>query len=170
MLVNKKQSLTTVIARTPYKIKLFLMIYSVTNTEYNDLISVWESSVKATHHFLTTQDFDFYKNLIPSFFDNVTLHCIKNKELKIIGFIGTDKENLEMLFVSENEIGKGFGKKLLVYAIEKLNVTKVDVNKDNSKAVDFYNRFGFEMKSISNVDGFGKPYPILHLELKNSYS
>lgn len=144
------------------------MICEANKTQYKDLLSVWESSVKATHHFLTEEDFEFYKELIPVFFENVTLHCAKNEQLQIVGFIGTDKENLEMLFVRESEIGKGFGKKLLVYAIENLNVTKVDVNKDNLKAVDFYNRFGFETKAVSEADGFGKPYPILHLELKTA--
>lgn len=141
------------------------MIYKVENSEYKELISVWESSVKATHHFLKMEDFSFYKELIPGFFDNVTLHCVKNEKSQIVGFIGTNENNLEMLFVAANELGKGIGKKLLLFAIEKLNVTKVDVNKDNIQGVEFYNRFGFTVKSVSDFDGFGKPYPIVHMEL-----
>ncbi len=141
------------------------MIIKVKNTEYQELVSVWESSVKATHNFLKIEDFNYYKELIPGFFDNVILHCVKNEKSQIVGFIGTNDGGLEMLFVTANEIGKGIGKKLLLYAIEKLNVTKVDVNKENFQAVEFYNHFGFEVKSISDVDGFGKPYPILHMEL-----
>lgn len=144
------------------------MIDKVAQTEYKDLMLVWESSVKSTHHFLTNEDYEFYKKLIPSFFENVILHGIKNEKQEIVGFIGTDKENLEMLFVSESNIGKGFGKKLLIYAIENLNIKKVEVNKDNLKAVDFYKHFNFKTKSISQVDGFGKPYPILHMELKKN--
>ncbi|GAL83660.1 hypothetical protein MYP_887 [Sporocytophaga myxococcoides] len=144
------------------------VIIKVKNTEYQELISVWESSVKATHDFLKVEDFNFYKELIPGFFENVTLHCLKNEKSKIVGFIGTNDGALEMLFVTANEIGKGIGKKLLLYAIERLNVTKVDVNKDNLQAVEFYNQFGFKIKSISDLDGFGKPYPILHMELANS--
>lgn len=142
------------------------MIHKVQNTEYQELISVWASSVKATHDFLQPDDFEFYKELIPSFFDNVTLHCIKNETGQLIGFIGTHEDNLEMLFVTANEIGKGIGKKLLLYAIDHLGITKVDVNQQNIQAVDFYIHFGFETISISEVDGFGKPYPILHLKLR----
>ncbi|MCR6639927.1 MAG: GNAT family N-acetyltransferase [Sporocytophaga sp.] len=141
------------------------VIYKVENSEYKELISVWESSVKATHHFLKMEDFSFYKELIPGFFDNVTLHCVKNEKSQIVGFVGTSDDNLEMLFVTANEIGKGIGKKLLLFAIEKLNVTKVDVNKDNIEAVGFYNHCGFTITSVSDLDGFGKPYPILHMEL-----
>jgi len=144
------------------------IIYKVENTGYKALISVWESSVKATHDFLKKEDFEFYKELIPVFFDHVVLHAIKNNEDEIVGFMGTNSENLEMLFVSANEIGKGIGKTLLLYAIKNLNVTKVDVNKDNVQAVNFYNRFGFEVKSVSDLDGCGKPYPVLHMELTNA--
>lgn len=141
------------------------MIQKVNKTEYQELISVWESSVKATHDFLKPEDFTFYKGLIPTFFDNVSMHCIKNEQLEIIGFLGTHEENLEMLFVKAEEIGKGIGKKLLLYAIEELNISKVDVNKDNITATAFYKHFGFELQSASDMDGCGKPYPILHLEL-----
>ncbi|WP_028980482.1 GNAT family N-acetyltransferase [Sporocytophaga myxococcoides] len=145
------------------------MIYKVENTEYKELVSVWESSVKATHDFLKIEDFNFYKELIPSFFDSVSLHCVKNVKHQIIGFIGTNEDSLEMLFVAANEIGKGIGKTLLLYAIENLSVTKVDVNKDNLQAVEFYIHFGFRVKSVSDIDGFGKPYPILHMELTSNY-
>lgn len=141
------------------------MIYKVEPTEHKELVSVWESSVKATHHFLRREDFDFYREIVPSFFENVVLHCVKNEELRIVGFMGTHNENLEMLFVTAEYIGKGVGRELLRHAIENLKVTKVDVNEDNLQAVAFYNHFGFQLKSVSESDGFGKPYPILHLEL-----
>lgn len=143
------------------------MIDKVEISDYKALMYVWESSVKATHDFLKNEDFEFYKTIIPGFFDHVTLHCIKNSTKEIVGFMGTNDENLEMLFVSANEIGKGIGKELLLYAIQNLNVTKVDVNKDNIQALEFYQHFGFEVKSMSDVDGCGKPYPILHMELTN---
>lgn len=142
------------------------MIYEVKNTEYDDLISVWESSVKATHHFLSEEDFEFYKELVPTFFDQVALHGVKNESGQITGFIGTNEDNLEMLFVAADQRGKGIGKKLLLYAFENLKITKVDVNAQNEQAVKFYEHFGFETKSRSELDGFGKPYPILHMELK----
>lgn len=141
------------------------VIHEVNDTEYGELILVWESSVKATHSFLRIEDFNFYRALMPQFLDSVKLHCIKNENHQVVGFIGTNEATLEMLFVTANEIGKGLGKQLLLYAIKNLNITKVDVNQDNLQAVAFYNHLGFRIKSISDLDGFGKPYPILHMEL-----
>jgi putative acetyltransferase len=144
------------------------MIEQVTQPEYPDLVSVWESSVKATHDFLKPEDFYFYRDLVPTFFDQVTLHCIKNETGRMVGFIGTNNESLEMLFVAASEIGKGLGKKLLLFAMGHLGVTKLDVNRDNLQATAFYSHFGFEIKSESELDGFEKPYPVLHMELKKN--
>lgn len=141
------------------------MIHPIHPTDYEELLAVWESSVKATHHFLSPEDFTFYKELIPTFFGQVKLFCVKDGNGAIAGFAGTSEENLEMLFVAANQRGKGYGKQLLYHALEKQAVTKVDVNQQNVQAVEFYEHLGFETKQISETDGFGKPYPILHLEL-----
>lgn len=144
------------------------MIYPVNKTEYTELVQVWESSVKATHHFLSEADFEFYKELIPTFFDQVSLHCVKDENEQIIAFSGTNEGNLEMLFVAADQRGKGSGKELLLHVMEHSGITKVDVNAQNEQAVKFYEHFGFETKSTSALDGFGKPYPILHMELTKS--
>ena len=53
------------------------------------------------------------------------------------------------------------------YSIDHLNVTKVDVNEQNEQAVGFYKNYGFETVHRSELDSSGKPYPTLHMELKN---
>ena len=57
------------------------------------------------------------------------------------------------------------GKKLITYAIDNLQVTKVDVNEQNVQAVGFYKYMGFNIYKRSNLDGEGKEYPILHMQL-----
>ncbi len=44
-------------------------------------------------------------------------------------------------------------------------MTKVDVNEQNPQAVGFYEHMGFRLVSKSELDGEGKPYPILHMQL-----
>ena len=60
---------------------------------------------------------------------------------------------------------QGVGKKLLRHAINNLQARKVDVNEQNEQALQFYKHFGFEVLSRSEVDGHGKPFPILHMQL-----
>lgn len=141
----------------------------INKTEYQEVVDVWESSVRATHHFLKEEDIEYFKPLIlNTYLDAVELRCIRNKEGKIIGFLGVAEQNLEMLFIDPEYRGKKIGKTLLNYSINKLNVTKVDVNEQNEQAVGFYKHCGFEIINRSELDSSGKPYPILHMELKNT--
>lgn len=131
--------------------------------DYSRIVNVWESSVKATHHFLKTEDFEYYKKIMPTdFFPNVDLYILRVKK-RIVGFIGVSEENLEMLFVEEDSIGKGYGKILLNYAIQELNVKRLDVNEQNVQAIGFYEKFGFKIAGRSEKDSMNKDYPILHL-------
>jgi ribosomal protein S18 acetylase RimI-like enzyme len=133
-------------------------------TDYSQLMAVWVSSVKATHHFLKPEDFEFYKKIIPDYFSNVDLYVIRSGET-INAFMGVSDDNLEMLFVSANSRGKGYGKNLLTHALNNLHIKKVDVNEQNIQAVGFYERFGFKVIGRSEKDSMAKNYPILHLSL-----
>ena len=136
--------------------------------EYPDVVEVWEASVRATHDFLKESDIQFFKPLILNeYLKAVDLRCIRNVENKIVAFSGVADQNLEMLFIHPDERGKKMGKTLLDYVIKNQEVNKVDVNEQNEQALGFYLKQGFEVKSRSEVDGMGKPYPLLHLELGN---
>lgn len=142
-------------------------IDTIDKTEYQEVVNVWESSVRATHHFLNEEDIEYFKPLIlNSYLDAVELKCVRNTDGKIIGFVGVSKPNLEMLFIHPEYRKEKIGKLLLNYSIENLNVTKVDVNEQNEQAVGFYKHCGFEVIGRSELDASGKPYPTLHMELK----
>ncbi|WBX70107.1 GNAT family N-acetyltransferase [Tenacibaculum retecalamus] len=142
-------------------------IDTINKTEYQEVINVWESSVRATHNFLSEEDIAYFKPLIlNTYLDAVELRCIRNNKKEIVGFLGVAEQNLEMLFISPKYRGKKIGKTLLNYAINNLNITKTDVNEQNEQAVGFYKYCGFETKGRSEFDSSGKPYPILHMELK----
>jgi putative acetyltransferase len=136
--------------------------------EYSILLEVWESSVRSTHHFLKNNDVEVIKKMIQEkeIFNHVALTCARDNNKNIRGFMGVSEGNLEMLFIESNARGQGVGKLLLLHAIKNLNITKVDVNEQNTQALKFYEHFGFKVTSRSELDGLGKPYPILHLQLQ----
>lgn len=143
-----------------------IQIESATKNDFDEIVEVWEASVRATHHFLAESDIAFFKPLIRNeFLKTVDLYCIRNNKQKIQGFLGVAEGKIEMLFLHPTAFGKGFGRKLLLFAVQKLGAKKLDVNEDNPQAVGFYHHMGFITVSRSPCDSLGKPFPILHLEL-----
>lgn len=137
--------------------------------DYDEILEVWEASVRHTHHFLTEEHIQFYKPLVRNhYLPAVELYIIRDAGRKIVAFMGLSDELIEMLFVYPGEQGKGYGKRLLEYATRKKQLDKVDVNEQNEKALSFYLHMGFQIIGRDATDGMGKPYPILHLQLKEA--
>ncbi|WPR73978.1 GNAT family N-acetyltransferase [Algoriphagus sp. NG3] len=146
------------------------MNYKITEidpSEYPHVVDLWEASVRATHDFLPEEDILFFKPLILNeYLKAVELNCVRADSGKILGFSGVAEGNLEMLFIHPYQAGKGIGKTLLDHAVLLQRVDKVDVNEQNPRALEFYLKNGFKVIGRSEVDGLGKPYPILHMEFK----
>lgn len=140
------------------------MIRKIEAADYPRLAEIWESAVLHTHGFLKEEDFLYYKERLPSYFPHATLLGFEQGG-SLAGFIGIAGGNIEMLFVDNAHRGKGIGKLLIRHAIDKAGATKVDVNEQNAQAVGFYEHIGFHVASRSELDGDGKPYPILHMQL-----
>ncbi|WDD98832.1 GNAT family N-acetyltransferase [Thalassomonas actiniarum] len=143
-----------------------MKIQTVVKEDHQELVDLWEASVRASHDFLSEADIEFLKPLILNdYLDAVTLRCIKDNSHTILGFLGIAGGNIEMLFVLPANRGQGVGKALTRYAIEELAATKVDVNEQNPQALAFYQKQGFKITGRSPLDGQGKPFPLLHLSL-----
>lgn len=138
------------------------MIREVKKTDYPILVDIWESAVLSTHDFLKKEDFLYYREHLPTYFQYVTLYGYE-QDGRLVGFIGVAENNIEMLFVHNDYRYKGVGKRLVMYAIEKLQVCKVDVNEQNIQAIGFYRHMGFSVITRSDLDAEGKTYPILHM-------
>ncbi|WP_370647815.1 GNAT family N-acetyltransferase [Leucobacter aridicollis] len=133
--------------------------------EYSALVSIWRSAVRATHDFLAEEDFARIEgNLADAYFPAVTL-AVAERDGVPVGFAGVAEGSLEMLFVDDAARGTGVGSALLAHAIERLGVTRVDVNEQNPGAHGFYVSRGFAEVGRSELDGDGRPYPLIHLAL-----
>jgi putative acetyltransferase len=133
--------------------------------DYPKLVEIWESAVKATHDFLSENDFQYFKKTIPEqYFPQLDVYIIsENNDPK--GFGAVSEDTLEMLFIHNDDRGKGLGKKLYQYLQDKTGCTKVDVNEQNPQAIAFYEKMGFKKTGRSERDGSGKDYPLIHMSL-----
>ena len=143
----------------------FSMLQKASEIDFPILIDIWERSVRATHNFLPKEEINSLKPLILNeYFHHVLLHKYI-QDGKIVGFIGTSNNNIEMLFIDPQCRGKGIGRILTNFAITDLRIENVDVNEQNLQALGFYKKIGFKISKRSKLDGQGKPYPILHLKM-----
>lgn len=78
------------------------------------------------------------------------LVIIKNEKDIPIAFMGIEGTKLEMLFIKNNERGKGLRKQLLTYGIENYNV-----NEQNPNAKAFYEHLGFKVYKRADLDKQG---------------
>ena len=130
------------------------------------IISVWEISVRATHDFVSPKDIDYFKEIVKGIdFNSFPVYCLVSED-KVLGFIGVEDSTIEMLFLDPNFIGQGLGKKLMNFALSELKADKVNVNEQNTNAVTFYVKFGFVTYERTEKDPEGKDYPILKMKLE----
>ena len=133
----------------------------------SQLLEVWEDSVKATHLFLSSWEIENIKKYVPQAISLVShLIIIENENQQPIGFMGIENRKLEMLFIKNNERGKGLGKQLLNYGIKNYNINELAVNEQNPKAKGFYEYMGFKTYKRTELDEQGNPYPILYMRIE----
>ena len=144
-----------------------IKINKLEEKELNFLLNLWEENVRVTHTFLNENDILKLKPIGKEALKQIQhLFIIKDDDI-IKGFMGIKNDKIEMLFIEVDSRGNGYGKKLIEYAINNLNIKYVDVNEQNPKALGFYEYLGFEVFKRDECDDQGNDFPILHLKLKN---
>ena len=140
-------------------------IFPVHPQDFPRVVAVWEASVRATHHFVSDADIQYFKPLVRDALAHIPeLVCVRDRHDQVAGSIGVAHGKVEMLFLHPAVRGQGAGRRLLTYAAERLGATTLDVNEQNAQAVDFYLHLGFVVVGRSERDALGKPYPLLHLQ------
>ena len=127
------------------------------------LIKVWESSVRATHDFLSEDEILRIKEYVPQAINGVENLIIAENEGIICAFMGLENGRLEMLFIAPDERGHGLGRQLITLAVEKYNVTELTVNEQNRSALGFYGHMGFNAYKRTETDEEGGPYPLIYM-------
>lgn len=129
------------------------------------LLDVWESSVKSTHLFLSEKEIEKIKEYVPQALQNVDILILAiNEDNTPVAFMGGEKHELEMLFVRAEERGKGIGKALIQIGIKDYLINKVCVNEQNPMAKKFYENNGFHVYKKTELDEQGNPYLLLFMK------
>ena len=130
------------------------------------LLIVWEKSVRETHLFLSDAEIANIRKYVPEALHGVAHLIIAiDEEGHAAAFMGIENETLEMLFIAPEHRGKGLGKELLSLGIEKYGVKQLTVNEQNPQAIGFYEHLGFKVYKRKDNDEQGNPYPLLYMRL-----
>ncbi len=130
----------------------------------NQLLEIWENSVRATHLFLSNSEIKSIKEYVPEALNGVAHLMIAEDEAgRPIAFMGVENGSLEMLFIAPDERGKGLGRLLIQYGIENYAVERLTVNEQNPQAKGFYEHMGFQVYKRTELDEQGNPYPLLYM-------
>ena len=134
----------------------------------NQLLAVWEGSVRATHLFLSDNEIKSIKEYVPQALNGIDNLVIAEDDAgRPVAFMGIADGTLEMLFISPQERGKGLGKRLIQYGIKNYSVQQLAVNEQNPQAKGFYEHMGFQVYKRTDFDEQGNPYPLLYMSLSN---
>ncbi|MCT4636862.1 MAG: GNAT family N-acetyltransferase [Bacteroidales bacterium] len=142
-------------------------IDNVTENEYYELINIWNQSMSATHQFIDKDDITLLrKKTLIDMFDKCDMVCIRTEDNSIVGFLGVNNKMVEMLFVSPLYIHSGIGKRLLKFAVDEMAANQLYVFQENTRAVKFYEEFGFKIAEELPVDPItNKPNSLFKMTL-----
>ncbi len=130
------------------------------------LLNIWEESVRATHLFLSDFEIGKIKEYVPQAIGEVEhLIVAEDDSGRLVGFMGTVANLLEILFLLPENRGQGTGRQLVGFGITNYGINEVTVNEQNPQAVGFYKHIGFETYKRTDFDEQGNPYPLLYMKL-----
>ena len=130
------------------------------------LTDVWESSVRATHAFLTDAEVRRIRGYVPQTLAGVeTLVVAEDAAGAPVAFMGVEAGRLEMLFLAPSVRGCGLGRQLLEVGIYDYGVRETTVNEQNAQAVGFYAHMGLQTYRRTDRDEEGGLYPLLYMRL-----
>lgn len=137
---------------------------------FQHVVKLWEGSVRSSHHFLNEQDILSIQREVKKALKGTQYVIVAKQKKTLLGFIGIEKNCIEMLFVSPLIFRQGIGKALIKEALKRFlnsyQTIKVDCNEQNPQALGFYQRLGFEIVGKSPTDSVGRDFPIVHLEVR----
>lgn len=136
-----------------------------TPRKMTELRNIWEASVRATHLFLSDGEIRRIKEYVPQALLAVAhLIAVQDDTGETLGFMGVEKDRLEMMFLAPEARGRGLGKQLLDFGIRNYGIRELTVNEQNPQAVGFYAHMGFEIYKRTQRDEEGGPYPLLYMK------
>lgn len=134
--------------------------------ERDVLVDIWLRSARATHTFLTEADIEGLFPVVREYLlgEANEFWVLRSEAGAIMRFMGMTGNTIDSLFLGPEYLRCGGGRRLVEHARPLFGELKVNVNEQNVAATRFYEACGFVIVGRSEVDGQGRPFPLLHMQ------
>lgn len=131
------------------------MIRALQKPDINRVADIWlDTNVKA-QDFIPRQYWQSNFDLVKEMISQAEVYVYEHEE-KIQGFIGLSDEYIAGIFVSDAVQSQGVGKRLLNFVKDRKENLRLDVYKKNTRAMQFYQREGFEIQCEKGNESTGE--------------
>lgn len=126
------------------------MIRRYASADTSHIMRIWLETNIETHDFIPeeywTDNYEPVKDMLPQ----AEIYVYEaDGSGQAEGFIGLTGSYIAGLFVSAGAQSKGIGTKLLEHAMQRRESLTLSVYRKNTRAIDFYRRHGFVIRSES---------------------
>lgn len=131
------------------------MIRKLKITDLDRVMEIWLDSNIEAHDFITRDYWEKNTMTVREQLLQAEVYIFESYG-DILGFVGLQDDYLAGIFVDKNFRSEGVGKELLDFVKTVHNSLTLSVYENNSRAVRFYEREGFVVKSKSLDDATGE--------------
>ena len=130
----------------------------VTDQDTAPLSDIWLRASMIAHPFIGEPTLREQQPLMEDVYLPMARTWVAEYSGKPAGFVCLLKDHIAALFVDPAMQGQGVGRALLDHAAQGRSRMTLEVYTDNTKAIAFYERYGFEIESRREADDQGQPY------------
>ena len=123
------------------------MISLASYKDHEEIIEVWEQSVKATFNFPNENYLQEIKSQLTSALENIKVYVYRTKYGRIKGFVGLRGHKVEMLFIHPEYFGQDVEMQLTNFCLYSLHIDELNVKERDESALEFYKN----LHPISNI-------------------
>ncbi len=131
------------------------MVRRMETADLNAVAAIWLDTNLKAHAFIPSQYWRSRFEEVKGMLRDAELYVWEDGE-RIQGFAGLEEDYIAGIFVRDGEQSRGIGKELLDFAKGLRSILTLNVYQKNSRAVNFYRREGFEIRSESVDENTGE--------------
>ena len=133
------------------------MVRQYSNGDIDAVMQIWLDTNIQAHHFIPSDYWRTNCDMVRELLSHAEIYVHEDECAKQIdGFIGLNDDYIEGIFVKETMQSKGIGKQLLNHVKKVKPTLKLNVYQKNEKAIKFYLREKFNIRSENIDDNTGE--------------